>query len=235
MGFQTGSTIDPRLMKMDYSGFTNAASIRAQAMSELGQQVGSFITKFDKDQQIKKEKADFQSAILPELMDMAKGDEEKAKGYAKMLANNPDAFKAVMEYKGIEREQEKADMTLKALNAVATGTMKPEEALAMGIPVSDIKGAMDLTKTKPVTYSQVQGVSKLMQEQFSDVKVDESTGETYMKVPKTGDYIPFNTERVPANIPDGLRNMPGFDEWKKSKMSPSSSRDYSSMGMSVVK
>lgn len=156
MGFQIGSTIDPRLMKMDYSGFTNAANIRAQAMSELGQQVGSFITKFDKDQQIKKEKADFQSAILPELMDMAKGDEEKAKRYAKMLANNPDAFKAVMEYKGIEREQKKADMTQEVLNAVGSGTLSAKEAIAMGVSpeaIKDYTGATEGQTAKQFTDS----------------------------------------------------------------------------------
>tara|TARA_R110000803_G_scaffold208191_1_gene276714 strand:- start:89 stop:1063 length:975 start_codon:yes stop_codon:yes gene_type:complete len=143
-------------MKMDYSGFTNAASIRAQAMSELGQQVGSFITKFDKDQQIKKEKADFQSAILPELMDMAKGDEEKAKRYAKMLANNPDAFKAVMEYKGIEEQQKKADMTQKVLDAVGSGTLSAKEAISMGVSpeaIKDYTGATEGQTAKQFTDS----------------------------------------------------------------------------------
>ena len=156
MAFQRGSQIDPRLMKMDYSGFTNAANIRAQAMSELGQQVGSFITKFDKDQQIKKEKADFQSAILPELMDMAKGDEEKAKRYAKMLANNPDAFKAVMEYKGIEREQKKADMTQEVLNAVGSGALSAKEAIEMGVSpqaIKDYTGATEGQTAKQFTES----------------------------------------------------------------------------------
>ena len=146
MAFQQGSTIDPRLMKMDYSGFTNAASIRAQAMSELGQQVGSFITKFDEAQQKKKEKDDFQSDILPELIDMAGGDEEKAKRYAKMLANNPDAFKAVMEYKGIAREQEKADMTQKVLNAVGSGTLSAKEAISMGVSSEAIKAYTSATE-----------------------------------------------------------------------------------------
>ena len=73
-----------------------------------------------------------------------------------------------------------------------------------------------------------------MDEQFQNVKVDESTGELYSEVPKTGDYNPFNTKRVPANIPESLKSMPGFEEWKKSKLSPSSSVDYGSMGMKVV-
>jgi hypothetical protein len=115
-------------------------------MSELGQQVGSFITKFDKDQQIKKEKADFQSAILPELMDMAGGDEEKAKRYAKMLANNPDAFKAVMEYKGIENEQKAADMTQEILNAVGSGDLSAQEAIAKGVTPEQLKDYISATE-----------------------------------------------------------------------------------------
>ena len=53
MGFQTGSTIDPRLMKMDYSGFTNAASIRANALANLGQQIGEGIEKYAKKKEDK--------------------------------------------------------------------------------------------------------------------------------------------------------------------------------------
>lgn len=234
MAFQQGSKIDPRLMQMDYSGFTNAANIRANAMEKLGQKIGSVIEDYAERREEKIEKDNFEAALLPFATKMAGGDAAEAKKLIKVFSGNPKNRDTVLGLMQLEQEQEKANITLKALNAVATGTMKPEEALAMGIPASEIKGAMDLTKTKPVTYSQVQGVSKLMQDQFGDVEVDELTGETYMEVPKTGDYIPFNKERVPANIPDALKNMPGFEEWKKSKMSPSSSRDYSSMGMSIV-
>ena len=48
MAFQKGSTIDPRLMQMDYSGFTNAASIQANAMKDLGQQIGGAIKEYAK-------------------------------------------------------------------------------------------------------------------------------------------------------------------------------------------
>ena len=156
MAFQQGSTIDPRLMQMDYSGFVNAANTRANAMVNIGQKIGGFITKFDENQQKKKEKAEFESAILPELMNMAGGDEEKAKGYAKMLANNPDAFKAVMEYKGIEREQENANMTLKVLNAVGSGALSAQEAIAMGVSpeaIKDYTGATEGQTAKQFTES----------------------------------------------------------------------------------
>lgn len=235
MAFQTGTKVDPRLMQADYSGFANAASIRANAMDKLGSKIGSIIEDYAEKKQEKIEKDNFEAALLPYATKMAGGDAAEAKKLTKVFSGNPKNRDTILGLMQLEQDQEKANVTLEALNAVATGTMKPEEALAMGIPASEIKGAMDLTKTKSVTYSQVKGFTQLMEEQFSDVKVDESTGETYMEVPKTGDYIPFNTERVPANIPESLKTMPGYDEWKKSKMSPSSSRDYSSMGMSVVK
>ena len=248
MAFQTGSQIRPELGNADYSGFANAASIQAQALANFGQQIGEGIEKYQKNKEITGVTLASIEGILasnPDLIALGQAEEGSIGKSFKQLQEDGTLNKrsamevkgyldTIMESRAAQQKQEKANMTLKALNAVATGTMKPEEALAMGIPASEIKGAMDLTKTKPVTYSQVQGVSQLMQDQFGDVKVDESTGETYMQVPKTGDYIPFNTERVPANIPDAIKNMPGFEEWKKSKMSPSSSRDYSSIGMSIV-
>jgi len=148
MAFQKGSTIDPRLMKMDYSGFTNAANIRANAMSQLGQQVAGFIDKFDADQQKKKDSADFQSAILPELMEMAKGDEEKAKSYAKMLANNPEAFNAVMKYKALEMEQKKEESSQKAAQeAYSLYDSKQISAaeLASVVGTKDAQGYVNLT------------------------------------------------------------------------------------------
>ena len=52
MGFQTGSQIRPELGNADYSGFTNAANIRAQALASLGQQIGEGIEKYQKNKEI---------------------------------------------------------------------------------------------------------------------------------------------------------------------------------------
>ena len=52
MAFQTGTKVDPRLMQADYSGFANAASIRANALSNLGQQIGDGIEKYQKNKEI---------------------------------------------------------------------------------------------------------------------------------------------------------------------------------------
>ncbi len=43
MAFQAGSTIRPELGNADYSGFTNAASIQANSLAQLGATIGSAI------------------------------------------------------------------------------------------------------------------------------------------------------------------------------------------------
>jgi hypothetical protein len=53
MAFQTGTKIRPELANADYSGFVNAASIRAQSLADLGAQIGGAI----KARGEKKEKA----------------------------------------------------------------------------------------------------------------------------------------------------------------------------------
>ena len=52
MGFQTGTQIRPELANADYSGFANAASIRAQALANLGQEIGEGIQKYQKNKEI---------------------------------------------------------------------------------------------------------------------------------------------------------------------------------------
>jgi hypothetical protein len=43
MAFQTGTRVDPRLGALDFSGFTNAANIRAQSMAQMGAAIGGAI------------------------------------------------------------------------------------------------------------------------------------------------------------------------------------------------
>ena len=52
MAFQAGTKVDPRLMQADYSGFANAANIRANALASLGQQIGDGIEKYQKNKEI---------------------------------------------------------------------------------------------------------------------------------------------------------------------------------------
>jgi len=55
MAFQAGTQIRPELADADYSGFVNAANIRAQAMMNLGEQIGGGIREYQKNKEIKGE------------------------------------------------------------------------------------------------------------------------------------------------------------------------------------
>lgn len=46
MGFQTGTQIDPRLNQADFSGFTNAAAITAEAQKELAGNISDAISAY---------------------------------------------------------------------------------------------------------------------------------------------------------------------------------------------
>lgn len=56
MAFQTGTQVDPRLMKADYSGFARAAEIQAQGMQNLAAGIGGGIAKFAEKKAKKKKK-----------------------------------------------------------------------------------------------------------------------------------------------------------------------------------
>jgi hypothetical protein len=237
MAFQAGTKVDPRLMQADFSGFANAANIRAKRQDEFTkqftQQLSEGIEKYEKNKEIT-------SMSLAQLEALGASNPD---AYSALKDSGGDVSKSIANIEKGDYKQKDVLASLGAMQIYVTERSRQEKAEAAAEDarlqrenlIARTGASERSNQPSPVTYSQVQGVSKLMEEQFGDVKVDESTGETYMKVPKTGDYIPFNTERVPANIPEALKNMPGFEEWKKSKMSPSSQRDYSSLGMSVVK
>ena len=116
MAFQQGSQIDPRLMQMDYSGFTNAANIRANALANLGEQIGGAIESYG----IKKEKKANQKlryeSILPYTTQQF-GAEEGEK-MAQQFALDPALTSQVMQFATIQKDQEVLDKAL----AVSTNT-----------------------------------------------------------------------------------------------------------------
>lgn len=231
MAFQTGTQIRPELGNADFSGFANAASIQANAMANLGQQIGQGIEKYKKNKEITATtlaSVEGSVAANPQYLETALAQGGKIAKAAQKLQDGDVNRMDLLTLEGY----------FSTLTKVSQAEAAAEDARLQREYLIARTGASERSNRptdKPVTYSQIKGLTQLMEEQFSNVKVDESTGETYMEVPKTGDYIPFNKERVPANIPESLKTMPGFEEWKKSKMSPSSQRDYSSLGMSVVK
>ena len=55
MAFQAGTQIRPELANADYSGFVNAANIRAQAMMNLGEEIGEGIKNYQKNKEVRSE------------------------------------------------------------------------------------------------------------------------------------------------------------------------------------
>ena len=55
MAFQTGTPVDPRLNQADFSGFTNAAAITADARKELGKNIGNAISAYQDNKKQDKE------------------------------------------------------------------------------------------------------------------------------------------------------------------------------------
>lgn len=102
MAFQTGTQIRPELANADYSGFVNAANIRAQAMMNLGEQIGGAI----KDYQIKKEEGEQRKVryetILPYMQD--KFGEEEGKNLSNLFAKQPKDFNAVYQFMALEQD-----------------------------------------------------------------------------------------------------------------------------------
>jgi hypothetical protein len=102
MAFQTGTQIRPELANANYSGFVNAANIRAQAMMNLGEQIGGAI----KDYQIKKEEGEQRKVryetILPYMQD--KFGEEEGKNLSNLFAKQPKDFNAVYQFMALEQD-----------------------------------------------------------------------------------------------------------------------------------
>lgn len=52
MAFQTGTRVNPRLGRLDFSGFTNAANIQAASLAQLGKSIGEGFEKYQENKQI---------------------------------------------------------------------------------------------------------------------------------------------------------------------------------------
>jgi hypothetical protein len=129
MAFQTGTQIRPELANADYSGFVNAANIRAQAMMNLGEQIGGAI----KDYQIKKEEGEQRKVryetILPYMQD--KFGEEEGKNLSNLFAKQPKDFNAVYQFMALEQDTNILKQAI-AVNTDTVGDTKAKEAFESG-------------------------------------------------------------------------------------------------------
>jgi hypothetical protein len=73
-GQRLGETINPQLMRADYSGFTNAAAVAGNTFANIGQQIGGAIKQYGDDEKTIKKSAQMAKSIrdaIPELAGMA--------------------------------------------------------------------------------------------------------------------------------------------------------------------
>lgn len=119
MAFQTGTQIRPELADADYSGFVNAANIRAQAMMNLGEQIGGAITKYQVNKQKKDEQEGLYKAILPYATQYS-GSAEEAESIAKAFSKDPKIGAQILQFAGLEKDTQALNQAL-AVNTDTEG------------------------------------------------------------------------------------------------------------------
>jgi len=105
MAFQAGTPVDPRLMQADYSGFTNAANIRAEAMKDLGQQIGGAIKEYSKKKEEKQLTSQTAEWLLaqPNASDIGITDLDTARVAIKSMGGVAQALDAISAFKQNQR------------------------------------------------------------------------------------------------------------------------------------
>ena len=121
MAFQVGTQIKPELADADYSGFVNAANIRAQAMMNLGEQIGGAITKYQVNKQKKEEKEVLYKAILPYATQYSSSAEE-ADSIAKAFSKDPKIGAQILQFAGLEQDTESLNQAI-AVNTDTAGNV----------------------------------------------------------------------------------------------------------------
>ena len=217
MAFQTGSQIDPRLMQMDYSGFTNAASIRANAMDKLGQKIGSVIEDYAERREEKIEKDNFEAALLPYATKMAGGDAAEAKKLTKLFSGNPKNASMIMSLMQLEQDQKKAAVTQSILDQFSQGIISAQEAFSMGVDPASIEAVSGITEG--------QDAKKFAE---SVALAAESVGGTYDPAQKgiVVDDTPY--------IPGGKRLIPLSDPMFENYFATAKGRTMTGRGFDVL-
>jgi hypothetical protein len=177
-------------MQADYSGFARAAQINAQAMANLGEQIGSAVTKYAVNKQKKEDKKLRYESILPYTTSMF-GAEEGEK-MAQTFSNDPKLGAQILEFAGMQKDQAALQQAL----AVST---TPE-------------GGIDYPSVLPAYLEfggrDPEGVSKLVDEQtskryFEPKKIDLGDGITVVQTgPNTSQVVktPSGDAKLPAGV-----------------------------------
>jgi hypothetical protein len=149
MAFQTGTKVDPRLLNVDYSPLIRAGEMQAQALANLGEQVGGAIKKYQADKQKKKDQEDLYNAILPYAQDYA-GDQEEAEDMARTFSRDPKVGSQILQFAGIQKEQNAQAQAI-AVNTLPGGEVDWERVPSSymefgGKNISDFSKAIQTAK-----------------------------------------------------------------------------------------
>jgi hypothetical protein len=119
MAFQTGTRVDPRLGALDFSGFTNAANIKAQAMANLGNQIGGAIQQYAVNKQKKNDRDMRYKTILPYTTNLFGA--EDGENMAREFSKNPEFGAQVMQFAQMQNDQTALNRAIQSSTDIETG------------------------------------------------------------------------------------------------------------------
>jgi hypothetical protein len=191
MAFQTGTQIRPELAQADYSGFVNAASIRAQSLADLGAQIGGAI----KASNEKKEK----SRLNKQAAEMLLGLSEK---YGLGIETTEDANAAIKVFGDAAAAVNSLSKLSQDFNKGIAGpsTVKSSE-MENFMNVSTQLGFTDLSKMDVrdgVMYYQGKPISQQDQDLFT---ATESGLDFYNRAKNRWDALTITNQKTSGKTP----------------------------------
>ena len=169
-------------MQADYSGFARAAEIQAQSMANLGEQIGSAVTKYAVNKQKKEDKKLRYESILPYTTGMF-GAEEGEK-MARTFSNDAKLGAQILEFAGMQRDQ------AALRDALASSTTPEGDIDWSSVPLAytelggrDLKGVVGLIE-------KARGPGEVIVDPETGVVKQGGLYKGITRVPKTGDAKP---------------------------------------------
>ena len=206
MAFQAGTKVDPRLMQADYSGFTNAANIQAQALANFGQQIGEGIEKYQKNKEITGVTLASIEGILasnPDLIALGQAEEGSiGKSFNKLQEDGNLNKRSALEVKGY-------------LDTIMESRAAEKQSLMDAATLANVQAQTELRKAETAAASQSTPKS------ISTKKL--ASGQAYldennlvikdgMLYKKDSGYFGFGGSLTPVPNPEAYFNVEGIPE-----------------------
>lgn len=205
MAFQAGTQIRPELGNADYSGFANAANIRAQAMADFGSKISEGIEKYKKNKEVTAVTlASIEGTLAqnPDLITSGKAQGGKIGGLFNKLEED-----------GVLNKSE-ALMLRGFLDASIESKLAEQAAVDAQLEREYLIARTEASRRSnrpqaptPISAVALAGITDAMTE--ADIDFDPSTGQFFKK-----DYgsrlNPFDTTPVPVDLP-----VKGSEEYRE--------------------